>query len=493
MNIRWNFYSITLIASLLFILVLKIQLFPNFLDIYYHLSVASGFNKAGGFVTNAFWEYAPYGRVNLYPPLFHFLLLGLIKTGLPLILIARLMDVIIFPLFLLVIWFIGRSIFNDRVAFFSTCMAAMTYSFYLCFSNFIPITLGFICGLIAFWGIERNKMLFASICLGLTFYTHIQIPYFFIIVFIIYGVLVKEKRSICAKVIFLSAVLGLPFLIYLIKNISNYNPHGMQEHFVIEASLCLVLSIFGLKKVFHQKGAYYFLLIFVIVSFLFAFFYPYRYICGQGLLGLIFISAVGIDEILNDQREKKKKLLAVILLFIFCSPSFVLTMEKEIKFVPLNSTFINILVPNQQVERPNDLCLYTKFTNEVVEIVKSNSDKNDIIYCNIPFSAAMISVMAHRANSEAMLKEINPRVVSDPIANSKVIIWFKVDGPQNRLEQIIRKYHLREIAQTQIAYVYINDACQSKVRINKPLISNKWVFLCLTGIFVLLVFLVRIK
>src|SRR5690242_16447920 len=96
---RWTTYSLILIFSLFFVMLLKFNLFPNFVDIYYHLAVASGFNQAGGYVTHAFWEYAPEGRVNLYPPFFHLILLGFIKAGIPLIVIARLMDVIVFPLF----------------------------------------------------------------------------------------------------------------------------------------------------------------------------------------------------------------------------------------------------------------------------------------------------------------------------------------------------------------------------------------------------------
>src|SRR5207249_1007718 len=111
---------------------------------------ANGFNRAGGYVPHAFWEYAPYGRANLYPPLFHFLLLGLIKSGLSLIIIARLMDLVTFPLFLIVIWLVIRSIYGQRIAFFSVALAASCYSFYLCSSNFIPVTLAFIGGLLSF-------------------------------------------------------------------------------------------------------------------------------------------------------------------------------------------------------------------------------------------------------------------------------------------------------------------------------------------------------
>ena len=105
----WDLYSCAIISFFTFVQALSWDLFPFFIDIYYHLAVMLGYNTAGGYTTYGFWEYAPVGRPHLYPPLLHFLMLALYKAGLPKMFIARLSNFIMFPLALVSMWQIGRA------------------------------------------------------------------------------------------------------------------------------------------------------------------------------------------------------------------------------------------------------------------------------------------------------------------------------------------------------------------------------------------------
>ena len=67
-------YSLGAIALLIVVAIAtaaSYELYPLFIDTYYHMGVIEGFRQAGGITTRAFWEMAPGGRVHIYPPSLH--------------------------------------------------------------------------------------------------------------------------------------------------------------------------------------------------------------------------------------------------------------------------------------------------------------------------------------------------------------------------------------------------------------------------------------
>ena len=80
----------------LFLLLLAIGLVFNseivttrFGDTTYHLLTAQGFARADGITLQSTWESLPDGRAQLYPPLYHVLLAGLVKLNLAPLTIIR--------------------------------------------------------------------------------------------------------------------------------------------------------------------------------------------------------------------------------------------------------------------------------------------------------------------------------------------------------------------------------------------------------------------
>ena len=78
---KWDYCSIILITLTVFILIYRWEMFPKFIDIYYHFSVVKNFDFVNGLVIHDYWEYAPAGRPHLYPPLFHLIILLFMKSG----------------------------------------------------------------------------------------------------------------------------------------------------------------------------------------------------------------------------------------------------------------------------------------------------------------------------------------------------------------------------------------------------------------------------
>ena len=121
--IRWEYGIVVVIISFVIFFALRCDLYPVHLDSYYHLSMARAFEKAGGVVVKDFWQYAPYGRPNLYPPFTHLLLLVLVKLNFKLITALKLVSFFVFPALLVTLAFVIRYFFSSK-----TLVRSSTYT-----------------------------------------------------------------------------------------------------------------------------------------------------------------------------------------------------------------------------------------------------------------------------------------------------------------------------------------------------------------------------
>ena len=87
----WDFYSTIIIAMFSLTQIFRWMILPRSMDIYYHLLTAWGFIQSGGYSGWDFWEYAPVGRMHIYPPVFHIVLAFLIKLGMNKIILAKIL------------------------------------------------------------------------------------------------------------------------------------------------------------------------------------------------------------------------------------------------------------------------------------------------------------------------------------------------------------------------------------------------------------------
>ena len=94
------------------------------------------------------------------------------KLGFSLISVGNLFETLIYPGLFFVIWWFMKRFFGERLGFFAVLIGLSVYSLYLSTINFLPASLAMILGLLAFIALGYRKIIAASICLGLCFYTH---------------------------------------------------------------------------------------------------------------------------------------------------------------------------------------------------------------------------------------------------------------------------------------------------------------------------------
>jgi len=229
--------------------------------------------------------------------------------------------------------------------------------------------------------------------------------------------------------------------------------------------------------------------------------YKYRYLCGHGILGLIFLSTLSLDAIYDKfsaylSRRKQtvvypQVLVVLFLIFFFIFSPSVQFKDKNFKFAPINSTYTNFMPDYDKMERGNEVSIYfSKFWEEIVGIVKAHSSKDDIIFCNMPYAGGLISVFADRATSTAMLQEIKPFRRVNPFTPAKLIIWIK--NPEGTFDEglsvAIDKYKLKKLTETEIAYIYENPNPTGKKRLVEPVVPS-WIVYSLLVILIGLIIL----
>ncbi|MBM3251355.1 MAG: hypothetical protein FJZ11_01050, partial [Candidatus Omnitrophica bacterium] len=271
---------------------------PTFMDIYYHLSVMLGFNEAGGFVSNAFWEFAPAGRPHLYPPLMHLLMLIFYKFGFSVLTIARLFEFIIYPITVITLWWASEKLFSSRMAFFTTLISLSVCSFYLSIKILIPSTLAMILAMLSFVFWERKRILASSLLLGLSFYAHAITPWLFLSIFILYSLFNEKVSKDGFKVVLFGLIVALPILFYQFNNRDYLNLSVTLKELPIEINLwLLLLFIPGLLISFRRRGRYSFFIALFIIHLVSTFsLYRYRFISGQGVIGFLLLSSVALDR-----------------------------------------------------------------------------------------------------------------------------------------------------------------------------------------------------
>lgn len=467
---RWDQYSFFFIIAIFCVYFADWPKLPYFMDCYYHLSVMKGFSDAGGWVGQAFWEFAPFGRPHLYPPLFHFLELIFFKAGLPPILIARLFDFLIFPVFLTLIWLILRNLYGSKFSFFSLFLMGSTPSLHLFLVNHIPFTLAFLFGIFSFYYHRKGRFLSSLVCLVFSFYAHPLVPWLMVLSFIFQAFLCRSDRRLF-KVSAYAIILALPLLFHELRYLDYFRILKTFEFYCAEISLLLLfLALFGFFLAIKRKGDYIFLLSLTLGFSLLYFTNRDRFFSGHMVVLFSALGSVALTEIwgrLNETGNARRLGLflgALILVCTFLTPVILVSPDRKgARFVFRSWVIDQFTAKVLQGQARGETIYNQRLISETVDFLKQHSSNDDIFFSNYNYAAGMIALLSDRKTSTAMLREVGPFKVFDPIAYSRFVIWFKYSNPREQaiLANLSQRYHLQKLGETQLAYFYLNKSVLS--------------------------------
>ncbi|MFA5039900.1 MAG: hypothetical protein WC732_09535 [Candidatus Omnitrophota bacterium] len=464
---RWDFFSFLIFLTVLLFQFSAWHRFPLFLDDYYHLSVLRGFSEAGGWVGEAFWEYAPVGRPHLYPPLWHILEWLLHSLGADLISVARLSNVLVYPFFLGSAWLLIRRQAGPRMAFWASFFLLSSESLYLAVINNIPFTLAFCFGLLAFYALLKDRPVSSCLALTAAFYTHSLMPWLFLGALLLWGAL--EKRRDVWKAVFAAFVLSLPILAHQARFLSFVRLVKPLDFYYLSFDPLLMLgALAGFWLSARRAGIFRFFRLLAGIFLFLMVTHRSRLLSGHGIVFFSFFAAAFVDFIWSKISVKVRPaaLIAMVLIFQVFGP--------KISWDPEGSrarwTWADTPVMYWMGREPAragikaETIYYPKWIDECARLVVERSDPDDILYSNYDYGGGLVAVLAGRATSSAMLSEVRPFRDFDQIASAHWVLWFKdADGlSADALESVRRAYDLRKTDETEIAVLLSNPQASEK-------------------------------
>ena len=461
------------------------------MDTYYHLLTGWGFIQAGGYSGWDFWQYAPAGRAHIYPPFFHILLALIFKSGLNRIITAKLLETVMPVIVLCVIWNFVKKHYTDRLAFLTLFGVNLSFSFYASLSNYLPASLSIVLGFLALDAFLKEKFLKPSLLLGLCFYTHIGMSWFFFITIMACGLFDQRYRRpglvICAGAL----ILSIPILWHQFAYLSHISFSEMRnEKYLSEFKpINYLLALIALIKLWRKDKKYRVFLGFLVSSIIFLP-YPYRFFSAQGYLPIIFLSGLGLDLLLEGYsckypgRLNKSLMLLLLFLFLFFSPTIVLEKGLPDGTRPQNKIFLfdsaltDIMFPLKNHRAASISYWLPSEYLATAKLITGNSQEGDIVYSKFNLVGVALASICGRPTANALLPEILAPQKLSPLLSSKIIIMPK-DEAIEKFNLNARKNNLLNIGENKLFIIYKNLSSTSKIDRRKASVSIRMIILIL--------------
>jgi len=483
----WSGLSKLTLLSLSILLIVRWPSLPRFLDIYYHLHTAWGFIQAGGYSSWDFWEYAPFGRPHIYPPLFQIILAWLIKSGMSVVFLAKFFESTTPILFLIIFWNFIRKYYGEQLGFFVAVAVSSSFIFLVSLSNHLPSTLALILGFLSLGEFLKKKVWRAIILLILCFYTHLSVPWFFVLSYIFYAAMDKDSRKDSFKVILVSLLLALPILIPEFLKLHFIRLAGNQAsgQFYLQAKVFnYILAGFGLWLAIKAKLRYRLFMSLFLASLIFLA-YPYRFLASEGYIPVIIFSALALQAIwhwlkVKMPRVKKVFMAALIGFMLFVSPTLFMNKPAGESKIDYKIDWVDSAFSSMFYAKGDSLW-YPWAYLPVVDTIKANSDRGDIIYSDINSVGLTLGSLSQRSTVNGMFAEVKPLARMDPFVVAKIIVLAN-DLDAGIVNSIVQKYHLLKINENKYFTVFKNPESISKLKIRKAIVSF-WVIAVILFIF----------
>ncbi|MGC1122391.1 MAG: hypothetical protein WBA22_14965 [Candidatus Methanofastidiosia archaeon] len=441
----YDMLSVGIIGATVVLLIARWDIYPVFVDIYYHASVTLSFEKAGGIVLWDFWEFAPLGRPHLYPPLLHGLMMLFSEVS-NITTVSRITSFVMFPASLGTLWWFSREVYSPRTAFYSVLVLSSCYEYFNLQSITSAAGLVLVAVPLLFYWFEKGKYLAAVVVLAGCLYTHISLGPIVVCALLLYGVLGKKALA-GAKVAAGSLLLYSPWLLHIVANMSSLSARSPSSSAFIVVFPWL-LGIMGSILCLKKKGEFLIPVCILVCMVPIAITYLGRF-TGHALLPLSMLSGIFMSHIegLLSPHKRKVVIVASLLVLGLVAPSVGLMggrrvdrgigiagnsepgsvsggsipglpLQKEVR-PPLDqrphsrftlripSLFLIILsAPSDSYLNPENLAM--------AQIIRKNSQENEIVFIPSGIMGCFVTATTGRPQTLGMWQEVASDYEPDP-------------------------------------------------------------------------------
>ncbi|MBU7013546.1 MAG: hypothetical protein HXS43_01835 [Theionarchaea archaeon] len=355
-----DYAALSLIIVETVVLALTWDFLPSAeLDTPYHLLMGKMFSDYDTVMLWDYYEYAPVGRPNLYPPLEHVLLWFMHDaTGAEWWDIGRFISLIQYPLPLFTVWFFSRKLFNPLTALASVVVLSATSDFWFWQVSVAPTALIISLYPLFLYAFYKKRIIESMVLMASFLYLHLGLPYVIILGVSIFSVvsLYKTKEYIKQAGIVLgaAALLFLPWIIHIYMH-QDWLKFGSPELFNVGSFLTGVniitfffFVIGGLSCVDKaRKDLRYVLVLSAAAGFLAIAAYGWRYRMHSPIINCV-ITGIGFEAVyrkISSSAGNYRKVGAVFLLLLIPLGTYSLVLASGTPSTPFSPPQSRVQVP----------------------------------------------------------------------------------------------------------------------------------------------------
>lgn len=447
---RYDVLSVLFISGLLVVILSRFDIYPVFVDIYYHMSVMVSFEKAGGICLWDFWEFAPEGRPHLYPPFLHCIMLFL-SEGFSDVEVGTFVSFIMFPASLGSAWIFGREVFSRKTGLYSIVVLSSCIEYFRLQAITSAAALVLVLVPLVFLAYEKKKYIAASVLLAVCLYTHVGMGPIAVGAFGLYAVLKRDTIKKGAQVILGSLILYVPWGIHTVMNMGNLSASSPTSNFSV-VIIPWVLGIIGLCICLKKKKEFLIPVCILICMIPIAFTYIGRF-TGHVILPLAVLSGITLTYIDNRLTTSRKAVfvISVLVLLSLIAPTIGVQAQQKRgirpprnqlnKKMPENQKNVPVM-PDMPQKRAQILSkplikvrslmtsllvmrsdsYITPENMKMAEIIQKNSQENEIVFIRGGAMGCFITATTGRPQMFGMWQEVSSDYEPDPRGASIFVI-----------------------------------------------------------------------
>jgi hypothetical protein len=312
------------------------------IDTPYHLLMGKMFSDYDTVLLWDYYEFAPMGRPNLYPPLEHTIIWIMHDaTGAGFLDIGRFIGLIQYPLSLLTVWIFCRKLFTSLVALAAVVFLSLSHTFWSWQISVAPTALIIALFPLFLYAYYTGRTLLSIALLSAFFYLHLGLPFIVIACIFIFSVLSLSRTTKYIRQFLIvtgfSVLIFLPWMIHILtfREWLRFSPHNADIFSSIIAFNILTLPffIYGLV-ISYRRGKTdlkYLLLLSAVAGSLGILFYGWRFRVHSPIITCV-VTAIGLEAfiITVNRSQNKRKMTALFIILLLPLGAFSLTFSYNL-------------------------------------------------------------------------------------------------------------------------------------------------------------------
>lgn len=195
------------------------KLVPAMSDTWYHLAIAQKTVDAGAVPLWDWWEFAPYGRPNLYPPLLHIILAGLASVLGSVDAAGSLLAATFLPLGLLTGWYCARKLLGPAPALLTVLLMLTDLTHLIVMQAYIAACLTNILMPLLLVAVIERRAWRAIGLMTLIYYSHLGFPHVVALGLVIFGIAERSYLRLAIKVVSIAFLFWTPWLAHVLAHV----------------------------------------------------------------------------------------------------------------------------------------------------------------------------------------------------------------------------------------------------------------------------------